>query len=56
MINSVDTYAAPKLTVYGSMVKLTASGAGASCENGTAPGNNGNCSGGGNVANLSKKP
>ena len=35
MNNSVDKYAAPQLTVYGSMVKLTASGAGASCENGT---------------------
>ena len=52
----VGTYAAPVLTVYGSMVKLTAAGAGASCENGTAPGNNGNCSGGGNVNTPSKKP
>ena len=57
MINSVDRYAAPTLTVYGSMVKLTASGVGASCENGTAPTpGTGKCNGGGNVPNLSKKP
>ena len=56
MISSVETDAAPKLTVYGSMVVLTASGAGASCENGSTPNGGGNCGGGTGPANLSKKP
>ena len=47
-------YAAPKLTVYGSMVSLTAGGTLGSCENGTT---NPSCSpaGGGQTGNLSKK-
>lgn len=54
MINSVDGYVAPKLTVYGSMVRLTAGGLLGSCENGTK---NSNCSpaGGGEVNNMQKK-
>ena len=56
MINSVDRYAAPKLTVYGSMIRLTASGQLGSCESGGAPNpSNGNCSGV-NTPNLSKRP
>lgn len=51
-----DRYAAPQLTVYGSMIKLTASGAGASCENGNTPNSGGQCGGGTNVPNGSKKP
>ena len=54
MMNSVDRYAAPKLTVYGSMVKLTASGMLGSCENGSALGGNGKCAGSG-VPNTPNK-
>ena len=53
MMNSVDRYVAPKLTVYGSMVKLTASGTLGSCENGNS-GQSNNCNNG-NVINGQKR-
>ena len=55
MISSVDKYAAPKLTVYGSMVRLTASGVGASCENGATQNGGGNCGPGGGTGPATKK-
>ncbi len=55
MLNSVGSYSAPKLTVYGSMVTLTASGALGSCENGTAKNAQGNCTGSPGPVNPLKK-
>lgn len=54
MVDSALGYISPTLTVFGSMVRLTASGAGASCENGTS-GSSGNCKAGTAVDPL-KRP
>lgn len=57
MLNLVGQYEAPTLTVYGSMVKLTANGAGASCENGSGlPNGGGNCGGGANQPIPTRRP
>lgn len=57
MSNLFGRYEAPTLTVYGSMVKLTANGAGASCENGSgAPNGGGNCGGGTNQPIPTRRP
>lgn len=55
MFNSVEKYAAPKLTVYGSMVKLTASGLLGSCENGNIVNGGTQCGGPNNVVNPAKR-
>ena len=39
------TYAAPRLTVYGNVADLTASGTGTSCESGLSRNANGLCKG-----------
>lgn len=57
MVDSVLAYTSPTLTVFGSMVRLTASGAGASCENGSgAPNGGGQCGGGTNAINPLRRP
>lgn len=54
MVDSVLGYTSPTLTIFGSMVRLTASGAGASCENGTN-GTSAQCKAG-TAVNPLKKP
>ena len=50
---SAETYSPPTLTVYGSVIKLTASGTLGSCENGNTPNGGGQC--GSNVPNTPLK-
>lgn len=52
---SAEAYSPPTLTVYGSMISLTASGALGSCENGGPKNGGGNCSGGAGPVNPAKK-
>ena len=44
------SYAAPRLTVYGNIADLTASGTGTSCESGLSRNGNGLCKGTPNTA------
>lgn len=54
MVDSALGYTSPTLTVFGSMVRLTASGTTGSCENGNS-GNSANCKAGTAVDPL-KRP
>ena len=54
MVDLVLGYTSPTLTVFGSMVRLTASGAGASCENGSS-GSSANCTKG-TAVDPNKRP